>query len=217
MRILKNLFLKFIRLCGYDIVTYDENKIQFPLLPPVPSHTLNSNSLKARKVHYGCGPIHLKGWLNVDIEPRKHAGFQLAMVDLTKKHPFLDGQFKFGFSEDFFEHLSQADQIFFLCEVFSTFKKGGVLRLSFPGLEGVIKKHYRKCDYETISLAKHDAYDSLGHLHFPGKNELRYICKHIGFEKVDFVRVGESIHKPLRNLDSRLGQELLNTYVEITK
>ena len=137
------------------------------------------------------------------------------MINLVEKHPFNSDIFQFGFCEDFLEHLAQEDSIYFLSEVFRTFKKGGVLRLSFPGLEGVLQKHYdNKNDYVA---GKFEAYIFWDHLHFYSKEELILVAKHIGFSEIKFVAYGKSDYKQLCNLDSREDQIGLNTYVELTK
>lgn len=176
-------------------------------------------ALMTDKIHYGCGRKILKGWFNVDIA---HPGdAEIAKnryrVDLTKKHPFPDNYFKFGFAEDFLEHLDQADSLIFLSECYRTFAKGGVLRLSFPGLQGVLKKHYRSSDYEGASKGKQEAYTMWEHKHFYCFESLELVIKHIGFREIKIVEFGKSDYEELRNLDTRVDQIGLNLIVEITK
>ena len=94
---------------------------------------------------------------------------------------------------------------------------GGVLRLSFPGLEGVLPKHYPTSDYECAVVGRHEAYEMWAHLHFYSKEELSLVARHIGFREVEFVEYGVSQHEPLKGLDTRAHQIGLNTYVELTK
>jgi len=176
-----------------------------------------SKASEISRIHYGCGSHFLKGWLNVDFNSSDREGYLSATVNLVKRHPFPEDHFEFGFAEDFIEHLGQADQIIFLYEVYRTFKKGGVLRLSFPKLEGVLRKHYTKTEYETAALAKYNAYEKRGHLHFLSVNELELICKHIGFRELNMVEYGDSVYGELKGLDTRKNQIGLNTYVEIIK
>lgn len=169
------------------------------------------------KIHYGCGPNLLKGWLNVDLCPRKNADSVSLSCNLIGRHPFPDNWFEFGFAEDFIEHLSQDDSIIFLSEAYRTFKPGGILRLSFPGLEGVLKRHYREHGYNAAILCKKEAFTAWSHLHFYSKEELSTVCKYLGFRAVNLVEYGKSIYDPLNNLDTRKDQMDLNTYVEIMK
>lgn len=177
------------------------------------------------KIQYGCGKNILKGWLNVDgfdesypdgfIEPK--IAENIYCCDLASKHPFPSNYFKFGYSEDFLEHLDQADSLLFLEEVYRTFASGGVVRFSFPSLEGVLKKHYQAIDYEVFELGKKDTYTTWTHKHFYSKDSLTLVAKHIGFYEIHFVEYGISKYPELNNLDTRREQIGLNLYVELVK
>jgi len=172
-----------------------------------------------RKIHYACGFQMLDGWLNVDAELlfKTQPGYKCETVNLVGPHPFPDDWFEYGFCEDFLEHLNQGDSLIFLAETYRTLKTGGVLRLSFPGLEGVLKKHYRGRAYETYRKGRTDAYISWDHVHFYSREELTLVCGHIGFKDIRFVGYGESTHAALKGLDHREEQKDLNIYVELTK
>lgn len=173
-----------------------------------------------RKIHYACGFNMLAGWINADIDllMKRKPGFYCLEVNLVGPHPFPDNWFDFGFCEDFIEHLTQADSLIFLCEVHRTFAAGGILRLSFPSLEGVLKIHYRnRSGYKGATLGKNEAYTKWEHAHFYSREELSLVCRQIGFSRVDFVEYGQSSHGPLQNLDHRDQQREINSYVEITK
>jgi predicted SAM-dependent methyltransferase len=179
------------------------------------------NDQGIKRINYACGGKYLQDWLNVDFHHKN--SFIIPdntiyyAVDLTSKHPFPDNHFEFGFAEDFIEHLQQVDSIIFLSECFRTFKTGGVLRLAFPGLEGVLQKHYPTSDYETIVVAKEEAYTAWGHLHFYSREELATVAKHIGFSEVNFMEYGVSNYPVLAGLETREEQIGLNTYVELVK
>ena len=173
------------------------------------------------KINYACGGRYLENWLNVDfhykdafIIPDKIIYYA---VDLTAKHPFPDNYFEFGFAEDFIEHLQQADSIVFLSECYRTFKTGGVLRLSFPGLEGVLQKHYKTMNYQTVIKAKEEAFTTWEHFHFYSQDELKTVAKHVGYREVNFVNYGLSNFPELKGLETRNKQIGLNTYVELVK
>ena len=148
-----------------------------------------------KRIHYACGFNMLEGWLNVDADllMKTLPGFVCEQVNLVGTHPFPDDWFEYGFCEDFLEHLNQADSLIFLSEAYRTFRKGGVLRLSFPGLEGVLSRHYGGKDYIA---GKNEAYTMWEHVHFYSREELSLICRHMGFREVGFVTHGESEHAP---------------------
>lgn len=208
----KKLVEGALRPFGYEI-----RKIERPAPAPWPKGRNLADGIK--KIHYACGFNMLEGWINADIDLllKRQAGFSCLDLNLVGPHPFPDNWFEYGFCEDFIEHLTQADSLIFLSEVYRTFKKGGVFRLSFPGLEGVLRHHYTAGGYEGAAAGKIDGYTRWEHVHFYSKDELALACTHIGFSRLDFVGYGQSTHEALRNLDHREEQRDLNTYVEITK
>jgi predicted SAM-dependent methyltransferase len=168
------------------------------------------------KINYACGSNYLQSWLNVDLAGRDRVvnSCQYLAANLVERHPFKSNTFRFGFCEDFMEHLPQEDSIIFLSEAFRTFKPGGVLRLSFPSLEGVLKKHYNNGEY---FVGKFEAYSFWDHRHFYSKEELILVAKQIGFSSITFVEYGQSEYSELRALDTRGEQVGLNMYVELIR
>lgn len=170
-----------------------------------------------KRINYACYRNFMQDWINVDRDIIKSDEYITAKVDLTQRHPFQDNVFIYGFAEDFIVCLGQSDLIIFLYEVYRTFRSGGVLRISTPGLEGVLKKHYPDSKTNTALLAKKEAYEKWGIIQFPSFNDLSEICGHIGFTKVKRVDFGKSEHNDLCNIDTRIDQINFNTYIEITK
>jgi predicted SAM-dependent methyltransferase len=171
-----------------------------------------------KKVNFGCGGNFIPGWLNVDLyEMNGSTPANYRSLNLLNKHPFEDNILKFGFSEDLLEHLNQADSILFLSEVYRTLAPGGVLRLSFPGLEGVLNRHYTPPTESRIRHGELEAYSFWDHIHFYAKGELEVVAQHLGFSKIEYPDYGVSQHPELSNLDTREDQIGLNTYVELTK
>src|SRR4051812_3763507 len=149
---IKNAIRSAVRKLGYEI-----QYIKHDLPPDGPEYKRQLDEYSAtlkrldiRKAQYGSGSNPLgDGWLNVDRELTSPDGTKLYMsADLTSKHPFPADWFSFAFAEDFLEHLRQEQSLIFLAEVLRCLRPGGVLRLSFPGLRGVLKKHYRTGGYE---------------------------------------------------------------------
>ncbi len=199
-------------------IQIEKNKIVF--------HNENQDYTFYDKIHYGCGTSYFENWINVDLYDKSNVVYNqfeknekqnYLQMNLTEKHFFTNDLFEFGFSEDFLEHLRQEDSIIFLMECFRTFKRGGVLRLSFPGLENVLLKHYRKDEKNRAYIGKFEAYSAWDHIHFYSKEEIETVSKHIGFSEIEFKSFGESEHKELRGIDRRIEQKNLNIYVELTK
>lgn len=183
-------------------------------------------SLITDKIHYGCGTHILKNWFNVDgFEIQsfpdstidRDIAAQIYPVDLSSMHPFPDNYFRFGFSEDFLEHLDQAESLIFLAESYRTFAKNGVLRLSFPDLRNVLRRHYRSADYEGATKGRNDAYIMWSHKHFYCFESLQLVAKHIGYRDMKVVEFGKSDYEVLKNLETRRDQIDLNLTVELIK
>ena len=148
---LKNKIKQIAGLLGYEI-----KKIQ----PDLSFLQQTDYQVPYNKIHYGAGCNVFTDWINADffIYNNNDNFPEQIKIDLTKRHPFSDNVFNFGYSQDFLEHLTQADQIIFLEEVFRTFKAGGVLRLSFHGLEGALKKYYTNISYQGFVLGKKEIF-----------------------------------------------------------
>ena len=138
------------------------------------------------KLNLACGSNFLEGWLNVDFSADPRPDY--LQLNLCEKLPFRGDSIRYIFAEDFFEHISQDDSIIFLSECYRCLIDGGVLRLSFPGLEGVLKKHYlRETGDLTVYEGKIDAYLYWDHLHFYSLEELRTVASHIGYRETRAV------------------------------
>ncbi|MFD2145609.1 class I SAM-dependent methyltransferase [Mucilaginibacter antarcticus] len=114
---------------------------------------IKAQSGEAIKLHFGCGPRILKGWVNIDLS---YAHYGPYMQYYTDKHypeairgdrsdlyvidilsdglPLPDNSVDLIFHEDFFEHLTQKEQIVFLAETRRVMKNGSVHRINTPNL-----------------------------------------------------------------------------------
>ena len=177
-------------------------------------------STTLRKIHYGCGPNLFPGWLNVDsgtVRPQGAASAEYQRANLARRHPFADESFDFGYAEDFLEHLSQVDSFTFLAEARRTLANGGVLRLSFPGLEGVLNDHYPSTTIEQVYRGKLTSSSYWDHEHFYSREELTFVAERLGYSDVTFQSYGKSDHAELIGIDTRDQQRDSNTYAEIVK
>lgn len=86
-------------------------------------------------LHLGCGPNLLEGWLNTDTHPIKGAIY----LDAAHPFPLADGVLDYIFTEHMLEHLSYEDGKYMLQECFRTLKQGGILRVTLPTLDFLIK------------------------------------------------------------------------------
>jgi predicted SAM-dependent methyltransferase len=117
---------------------------------------------KARllRLHIGCGPRILKGWVNIDLvfEPWENymqyytdefygpdvrgVKDDFLALDVTKAPlPFADNSVDVIFNEDFIEHLDQRQIMLFLAETFRVLKPGGIHRVTTPDLMWIMQNH----------------------------------------------------------------------------
>jgi len=172
-----------------------------------------------KRVNYGCGPHLIPGWLNVDIAG-PHIKEELLLgttfVDLAHCHPFPDEWFEWGYSQDFVPRLSQQEAILFLYECYRTFQVGGVLRLSFPSLAGVMRHYLSDADSGNVEYGIWAGYDQWRMKCYWSEAGLREVAEHIGFS-VRTESYGVSDHTELARIDTRAHQKLINLYMELTK
>ena len=219
IRNIKKITRNIIRLSGYDI-----QKIHYPS-PFAETKEMLPLAAGLTGIQYACGPKLLNNWVNVDFYSteimRNRFGmtpdFVYYQADLRRRQPFPDNSFSYAFAEDFIEHLSQGDSILFLSECLRVLKQGGVLRLSFPGLEGVLKRHFSSAAYSELLKGIQDAYLHYEHVHFYSREELELVAGHLGFSRIKFAAFGCSEHEALQGLETRDNQQYLNIYVELTK
>lgn len=92
------------------------------------------------KVHVGCGPRLLLGWVNIDIDfgdvnlSAQDPEAKFLRTDVTVSMPFHDATIDAIYSEDFFEHLDQRGQFYFLSECLRVLKPMAYCRISTPSL-----------------------------------------------------------------------------------
>ena len=155
-----------------------------------------------KKLHIGCGPVLLEGWINVDIAP--YPGID-AQLDVTKGIPYRD--LEFVFAEHFIEHLSYDDGANFLANCRAAMRTDGVLRLSTPNLDWVWMTQYHLGHWQSPDEAVRDcfwmnkAFRGWGHQFLYNLQTLTATVRQAGFARVDVVRYGESEHAPLRGLE----------------
>jgi predicted SAM-dependent methyltransferase len=152
------------------------------------------------KLHLGCGPQILQGWLNVDNV--KYPGVD-KVLDVTKGLPFKDASFVFA--EHFIEHLAYTDALALMRECRRILRDDGILRLSTPNLDWVWITHYRlgMPDAEEVQacFALNRAFRGWGHQFLYNERTLRASLLDAGFANVVRREYGESEHAELRGLE----------------
>ncbi len=166
------------------------------------------------KVHYGCGPRVLKGWINIDLHfvpaephlksytneyyPEAIRGDKndFFAIDITKTGlPFPDNSVDVIFHEDFIEHLEQKEQILFLAETFRVLKPNSIHRINTPNLLASMERY---SDFKKGVLGVYAGeWNNHGHRNLFTPNSLDEIAQMIGYNKVLFNSRNKSTSKEI--------------------
>jgi len=160
------------------------------------------------KLHLGCGPNVLPGWLNLDLEPGV-GGFK---CDLTQRLPIPNNAIEYIYSEHFIEHLEITDAEALLRECYRVLKPQGVIRISTPDLRKLLDEYYKKRTTEwhdvgwtplTPCRMVNEGMRLWGHKFVYDSDELQTLIQKAGFIKVRSVKWRDSQYTALQNLESR--------------
>lgn len=175
------------------------------------------------KVHLGCGPVHLDGWVNVDISRAVKPDIR---VDLRFGFPAPSSSVAFVFSEHVFEHLTLEDGLRLFADCRLALVPGGVMRIAMPDLRYIVN-HYlgnwkEQAWLEDLAYKAIDsparmlnfALRSWGHLYVYDIADLTLRLNRSGFTNVEPRELGQSPHPELRGLERRPDSLLV---VEATK
>jgi hypothetical protein len=168
------------------------------------------------RLHLGCGPVILAGWVNIDVQP--YPGVD-RVLDLREGLPF--EQASFIFAEHFIEHFELDAALGLATECRRALADDGVLRLTTPNLDWVWATSYASrwtptsATTATIDIAQwtHEdvaARDCLtlnrgfrawGHRFLYNQAMLADLLHRAGFARIDWCAYGESAHEELRGLE----------------
>jgi len=155
------------------------------------------------KLHIGSGRVALPGWINLDIQPLPEVD---VVNDETEGLSFDEAQFIFA--EHFIEHLPFNAGLEFLRECRSVLRGNGVLRLSTPNLDWVLRSHYDPNRWQSTSEPIRDclwinkAFRGWGHCFLYNMDTLAQLLNAAGFAFVTAQQYGCSQYPALVNLES---------------
>ncbi len=99
------------------------------------------------KGHFGCGPIYMDGWINIDIDKNHKTDI---CADLLQTH-FNDNYFDVILSVHCFEHLKfPVDAVECLKRFHKWLKPNGILRLAVPDLELAVNAYVKTGDLRFL-------------------------------------------------------------------
>ncbi|KAB2966546.1 MAG: hypothetical protein F9K18_05450 [Thermoanaerobaculia bacterium] len=154
------------------------------------------------RLHLGCGPVALPGWINIDNRP--YPGVDLVW-DLALGIPFRNA--RYAFAEHFIEHLSLDQGASFLEGCRAALGERGILRLSTPNLDWVWSATYHprewSGDREAVRdcLALNRSFRGWGHQFLYNRTMLTAALRRAGFAAVSERTYGESDDPELRGIE----------------
>jgi len=155
------------------------------------------------KLHIGSGRVALPGWINLDIQPLPEVD---VVNDVTEGLPF--DQAQFIFAEHFIEHLPFDAALQFLRECRRVLVETGVLRLSTPNLDWVLRSHYDPSRWQSTAEPIRDclwlnkAFRGWGHCFLYNLDTLAQLLSAAGFAFVSAQDYGCSRFSALTGLES---------------
>lgn len=181
-------------------------------------------TMPVKALHIGCGSNILEGWVNTDIK----AGDTVAYLDAAAPFPLPNRTLDYIFSEHMFEHMPYEKGKRMLEECYRTLKPGGVLRLTMPTLDFLVRlynepdnelhqqyahwslQQYAPQMYADFMLERRKLPMALvvnnfmrfwGHRMIYNFSLLRSMLENIGFEDIKECVAGYSEHPYLRGLE----------------
>ena len=181
------------------------------------------------KLHIGCGPFVMEGWLNVDIQCHRP---DIRYMDAGKPYPFPDHSFDYIYSEHLFEHLSVEEQTVMLQECYRILKPGGRMRLAMPNQHFLMElylhpdkecnRRYLAWSYRLFGMKQgvpevaeknyptyviNNFFRLWGHQFIHTPESLKELAEGIGFHDIRPYSIGKSDTLALQGLE-RHGQNI---------
>lgn len=171
------------------------------------------------KLHVGCGPMLLKGWLNSDMEPDIANG--VIYLDVTEPLPFPDGSLQYIYSEHVLEHVTLETTLAHFGECYRALRPGGVIRIAMPDLqflldyfkskeltavqqsflEHTVGKFHPDVALKSPAMLLNDFLRRWGHQVIYDRQLLADLLKRVGFNPVVSCELQESRHTDLANME----------------
>ncbi|MBA3480342.1 MAG: methyltransferase domain-containing protein, partial [Pirellulales bacterium] len=96
-----------------------------------------------KMLNIGCGACRHADWVNLDLNPNSP---DVIALDATKGLPFESNTVDVCYSSHVLEHLSREEATSFIGEQRRVLKKGGVIRVVVPDLEGICRLYLAYLD-----------------------------------------------------------------------
>lgn len=182
------------------------------------------NMEQTQKLHIGCGPFVMDGWLNTDIQCNSK---DVRYMDAGRPYPFPDYSFEYIYSEHLFEHLGLPQAINMLKECYRILKPGGKMRLAMPNFHFLMELYLhpdKKCNRQYLEWSYclfgkqlgqlevmkenyplhviNNFFHLWGHRFIHTPEHLQQMAEQVGFENVHRFPLGMSDTPTFRNIEN---------------
>ena len=157
------------------------------------------------KLHIGCGSYYMEGWVNIDLNNKCKTDLN---IDITKGLPFETESIEAIVTNHFLEHLKPKDAFNFLQDSYRVLQTGGIIRISVPDLEMIIKDYLESKktgvvvgywnthpeEYQNACQMFNAAVDCLrldGHFYTYDEEDLFLKLNNAGFKKITRTEYGK--------------------------
>ncbi len=190
------------------------------LFPSVRSSERILKGMRDIKLHFGCGPRILPGWVNIDGWTFPGVDFT---TDLRQPLPLSDGSCRLIFTEHVFEHIDPDFRLPVLREFIRVLQPGGTLRLVVPDCEKFVAAYLRRDEeWFHISLGYpagaaeglNKVFTMHTHRFIDDWNSLSSLLRAAGFGQVERSMLNGSVLPDLRIDNEESGRASCSLYAE---
>ena len=208
---MRNGVKSILRALGYEL-----RRLPGSAAPQEPTRDLDhlrlrecAKAMQSVKLHFGCGPRVLKGWINIDLAYEPYEAYMryytdefygesvrgtrddFFAFDITKVGlPLPDNSVDVIFHEDFIEHLDQKSQVVFLAETLRVLRPDAVHRVNTPNLLEAMKLQSRFS--EGIRGVFVEEWEKHGHKSILTPKSLEELALMVGYSRVIFTSRDQS-------------------------
>ena len=106
--------------------------------------------MKQVKLHLGCGPRYLKGFIHIDLDDLPHIDYP--KTDLSNLSMFADSSVDLIYTCGSFEYYDREEAVGVLQEWKRVLKPDGVLKISVPDFNAVVQVYNKYNDLDGIGM-----------------------------------------------------------------
>ena len=155
---------------------------------------IKKTETKEIKLHLGCGKRYIPGFIHIDARKLPHVDY---VASADKLDMFKDNSVDLIYNCCLLEHFKRYETENVLREWYRVLKPGGILRISVPDFEKLIKVYKKYHDLKLILgglVSRQDYPENIHYMIFDFKILSEFLEK-VGFKKIHRYDWRKTIHK----------------------